>query len=59
MFPVTIKTVNVPNDVMFGCALVVTVAAVVAEVAVPLNEPTNVVAVSEPFARLPLIDTLK
>ena len=34
-FPVTASEVNVPTEVMFGWALVVTVPAVVAEVAVP------------------------
>jgi hypothetical protein len=43
---------------MFGCALVVTVPAVVAEVAAPLNAPTNVVAVIELFARLALMPVL-
>ena len=33
--PVTAKLVNVPVLVMFGCAAVVTVPAVVAELAVP------------------------
>ena len=38
MLPVTLKLVNVPTEVMFGCAAVVTVPAVVAlvaELAVP------------------------
>jgi hypothetical protein len=30
-FPLTINEVNAPTDVMFGCALVVTVPAVFAE----------------------------
>ena len=34
MFPFTVKPVRVPKDVMFVCAAVVTVPAVVAEVAV-------------------------
>ena len=41
--PVTANDVNVPTDVMLGCAAVVTVPAVVAA---PLNEPTNVVDVT-------------
>ena len=56
--PVTAKEVNVPTDVMFGCAFVVTVPAVVAVVAVPLNAPTNVVAVMDPLAKLALIAVL-
>ena len=32
----TVKEVNVPTDVIFGCAAVVTVAAVVAVAALPL-----------------------
>ena len=35
IFPVTARELNVPTDVIFGCALVVTVAAVVAVVAEP------------------------
>ena len=35
IFPDTDKLVNVPTDVIFGCAAVVTVPAVVAVVAVP------------------------
>ena len=42
-FPVTDNEDNVPTLVIFGCALVVTVAAVVAA---PLNAPTNVVLVT-------------
>ena len=34
VLPVTVTEVNVPTEVMFGCAAVVTVPAVVAEVAV-------------------------
>jgi len=40
--PVTVKLVNVPTDVMLGCAAVVTVAAVVAKTAleiVPIKLP--------------------
>ena len=37
---------------MFGCAAVVTVPAVVALVAAPDREPTNVVAVIELFDKL-------
>ena len=44
--PVTAREVNVPTDVMFGCAAVVTVPAVVALVAAPVNAPTNVVEVT-------------
>ena len=43
MLPVTANEVNVPTDVMFGCAAVVTVPAVVAA---PVNAPTNVVDVT-------------
>ena len=50
--PLTPSEVNVPTLVMFGCAAVVTVPAVVALVAAPLNAPTNVVAVIELFDRL-------
>jgi hypothetical protein len=50
--PVTANALNVPTLVMFGCAAVVTVPAVVALVAAPLNEPTKVVAVIELFDRL-------
>ena len=35
MFPVTANDVNVPTDVIFGCALPVTVTAVVADPALP------------------------
>jgi hypothetical protein len=41
--PLTPKPVNVPTDVMFGCAAVVTVPAVVAA---PVSAPTNVVDVT-------------
>ena len=47
--PLTPSDVNVPTDVIFGCAFVVTVPAVVAA---PDNAPTNVVAVIELFDRL-------
>jgi hypothetical protein len=50
--PLTPNDVNVPTDVILGCAAVVTVPAVVALVAAPLNAPTNVVAVIELFDRL-------
>ena len=50
--PLTPKLGNVPTLVIFGCAFVVTVPAVVALVAAPLNAPTNVVAVIAPFAKL-------
>jgi hypothetical protein len=38
--------VRLPTLVILGCAAVVTVAAVVALVAAPVNEPTNVVLVT-------------
>ena len=44
--PVTLTLDNVPTDVMLGCAAVVTVPAVVAEVAAPVKAPTNVVLVT-------------
>ena len=50
--PFTPRDVNVPTEVMFGCAAVVTVPAVVAEVAAPDRAPTNVVAANEPLAML-------
>ena len=50
--PLTPKLVNVPTDVMLGCAAVVTVPAVVALVAAPLNAPTKVVAVIELLDKL-------
>ena len=37
--PVLVNPVSVPTDVMFGCAAVVTVPAVVAELAVPKKLP--------------------
>jgi hypothetical protein len=43
MLPLEPNDVNVPTEVMLGCAAVVTVPAVVAA---PLNEPTNVVDVT-------------
>jgi hypothetical protein len=46
VLPVTAKLVSVPTEVMLGCAAVVTVPAVVALVAAPVNEPTNVVDVT-------------
>ena len=46
VLPVTDKLVNVPTLVMLGCAAVVTVPAVVADVAAPVNAPTNVVDVT-------------
>ena len=51
--PLTPSEVNVPTEVMFGCALVVTVPAVVAA---PVNAPVNVVADTLPNEPLP--DTL-
>ena len=53
--PLTPKLVSVPTLVMFGCAAVVTVPAVVAA---PLSAPTNVVAVIDALAKLELIDVL-
>ena len=50
--PLTLKLERVPTDVMFGCAFVVTVPAVVADVAAPLSVPTNPVAVMYPLAKL-------
>jgi hypothetical protein len=44
MLPDTVKLVNVPTDVIAGCAAVVTVPAVVAVVAVPISGPVNLVA---------------
>ena len=44
----TVSPVNDPTEVIFGCALVVTVPAVVAA---PDNAPTNVVAVIALFAK--------
>ena len=52
--PFTLKLVNVPTLVMLGCALVVTVPAVVALVAAPLNAPVNVVALTLPALILPV-----
>ena len=48
-FPDTETAVNVPTLVILGCAFVVTVPAVVALVAAPLNAPTNVVAYNAPL----------
>jgi hypothetical protein len=53
--PVTASEVNVPTDVMLGCAAVTTVPAVVA---FPLSAPTNVVAVMLALAKLALIPVL-
>ena len=50
--PLTPNVVSVPNEVILGCAAVVTVPAVVALVAAPDKAPTNVVAVSDPLATL-------
>ena len=47
ILPVTLSELRVPTEVIFGCAAVVTVPAVVAA---PDKVPTNVVAVSAPFA---------
>jgi hypothetical protein len=51
---VTPKLVSVPTDVIFGCAAVVTVPAVVALVAAPDNAPVNVVALTLPALILPV-----
>jgi len=48
----TVSPVNDPTEVIFGCALVVTVPAVVAA---PDNAPTNVVAVIDALPKLALI----
>jgi hypothetical protein len=45
---VTVRPVSVPTLVIFGCAAVVTVAAVVDVLALPVNAPVNVLAVT-PF----------
>ena len=52
MLPVTVKLVNVPVEVIFGCAAVVTVAA--EPVALPVNAPVNVVADTLPALILPV-----
>ena len=49
--PLTPSDVNVPTDVMLGCAAVVTVPAVVAA---PLNAPVNVVADTLPALMFPV-----
>jgi hypothetical protein len=46
------------TEVILGCAAVVTVPAVVALVAAPLNAPTKVVAVIEALAKLALMPVL-
>ena len=56
--PVTPSEVSVPTLVIFGCAAVVTVPAVVALVAAPLKEPTKVVAVMELFDKLAMSPVL-
>ena len=48
--PLTPKLVNVPVLVIFGCALVVTVPAVVAEFAEPLNDAVIIFALKLPLA---------
>jgi hypothetical protein len=53
--PVTERLVSVPVDVIFGCAAVVTVPAVVAA---PLNAPVNVVALTLPALMLPVTERL-
>ena len=55
ILPVTVALVNVPTDVMFGCALVVTVAAVVADVAVP-DDTAYVALATVPVMLAPVID---
>ena len=51
MLPVTARADRVPTDVIFGCALVVTVPAVVAA---PDNAPVNVVALTLPALMFPV-----
>ena len=46
ILPVTDNAVKVPTDVIFPCAAVVTVPAVVALVAAPVKAPTNEVLVT-------------
>ena len=58
MLPLELTAVNVPTLVIFGCAAVVTVPAVVALVAAPLNAPTNVVAVILALPKLAVIPVL-
>ena len=53
--PVTLNEVNVPTDVIFDCALVVTVPAVVAEVAVP-EDVAYVALATVPLTLLPLTE---
>ena len=53
--PETDTEVSVPTDVIFGCAAVVTVPAVVAA---PLRAPVNVVADTLPNVPLPVADTI-
>ena len=54
LVPLTVNPVNVPRLVILGCALVVTVPAVVAFVAVPDNAPVKVVADTLPNMPLPV-----
>jgi len=58
ILPVTVKLVNDPVLVIFGCAAVVTVPAVVALVAAPDKAPINVVAVIDALPKLALIPVL-
>ena len=50
MLPVTFNDVNVPTLVIFGCALDITVPAVVA---LPVKLPVNMFAVTLPAVTLP------
>ena len=52
-FPVTVTLVNVPTLVMLGCAFVVTVAAVVAVVALPADV-ANVALATVPVTLAPV-----
>ena len=54
VLPATSRLVNVPTLVIFGCAFVVTVPAVVAEVAVPA-EVANVALATVPLTLPPVI----
>jgi len=56
--PVTVRPVRVPRDVMFVCAAVVTVPAVVAVEALPESAPTKVVALTV-FAKVALWSAAK
>ena len=56
VLPVTVTEVNVPTEVMFGCAAVVTVPAVVADVAVVAVPTVNDAAVPVNPVPAPLND---